>query len=129
MTVKKYGTVAAFLEDLSDERRGQVEALRAIIHAAEPSLTEHIKWNAPSYVFNGEDRITFNTHYPDRILVLLHMGATRTEDKKGVPIMDDLTGLISWNSDIRGTLSFESQADVTQKREAVTTLIKRWLAL
>jgi len=59
--MKKYLSVKEFLDDLDEDTRKQVDALREIILANVP-VSEHIKWNAPSYVFAGEDRITFNLH-------------------------------------------------------------------
>ena len=127
--MNKYLTVDEFLNDLTDDRRQQVEALRSIIKAVNPELTEHIKWNSPSYVLDGEDRITFNMHYPDQTMLLVHMGATRKETKKADPIMKDETGLIKWNSDIRGTLAFRSLGDIAQSEADITKVLSAWLLL
>ena len=127
--MNKYSTVDAFLADLSAERKQQVNLLREIIMSTNSQLAEHIKWNSPSYVFNGEDRITFNMHYPDRTMILLHMGATRKEDKKGTPIMNDATGLIKWNSDIRGTMSFSTVEEIERNKKAITDIMYSWLLL
>ena len=40
------------------------------------------------------------------------MGAKRKEDKGGKPVIEDMTGLILWNSDIRGMISFDSTEDI-----------------
>lgn len=125
----KFTSVESCLASLPPERREIVERVRQEIIQAEPKLVEHIKWNAPSYVFDGEDRITFNLHYPDKILVLIHMGATRKENKAGEPVMADASGLISWNSDIRGTITFTSLKDVEAKAGAFRTIVTQWLAL
>jgi len=127
--MNKYVSVDEFLTDLSEERRQQVEALRTIIKSVNPELTEHIKWNSPSYVLDGEDRITFNMHYPDQTILLIHMGATRKETKKADPIMKDETGLIKWNSDIRGTLAFSSLDDIVNSKADITKLLSAWLLL
>lgn len=58
--MQKYKTIDEFLSDLDAAKRQQVDILRELILKAEPKLEEHIKWNAPSYVLDGEDRITFN---------------------------------------------------------------------
>ena len=127
--MNRYLTVDEFLTDLSEERLQQVQALRAIIKNVSPELTEHIKWNSPSYILDGEDRITFNMHYPDRTMVLIHMGATRKETKKADPIMTDETGLIKWNSDIRGTLSFGNLDDITNSQADITKILSAWLLI
>jgi len=127
--MNKYVTVDEFLADLSDDRRQQVEALRTIIKNVCPELTEHIKWNSPSYILNGEDRITFNMHYPDQTMLLIHMGATRKETKKADPIMNDETGLIKWNSDIRGTLTFSSLDGIAGSQADITKILSAWLLI
>jgi uncharacterized protein YdhG (YjbR/CyaY superfamily) len=127
--MKKYTLVSEFLEDLSDDKKAQVQALRDII-IVEPGLTEHIKWNAPSYVLDGEDRITFNLRNKEEaVKLILHMGVTRREDKKAKPILDDTSGLVTWSSDIRGILSFNSLDDIESKKDSITEVIKQWLAL
>ncbi len=124
-----YLDVDQFLADLTDDRQKQVNALREIIKSTNENLTEHIKWNSSSYVLNGEDRITFNMHYPDKTMILLHMGATRKEDKKGAPIMQDDTGLIQWNSDIRGTMSFSSLDEIQDNESNITRIVRAWLSI
>lgn len=125
--MKKYSTVIEFLADLEPSERDQVEALRKII-MSNLDVTEHVKWNAPSYVFDGEDRITFNTH-GDEIKILIHMGATRKEDKNAKPILEDPAGIIKWNSNIRGTISFKDMDDIINKHPAFVDILKRWLAI
>ena len=127
--MKTYTTTDDFLADLSPERRSQVEAICTIIKTTSPELSEHIKWNSPSYVLDGEDRITLNAHYPDRIVVVIHMGGTRKEDKKGIPVLQDTSELIKWSSDIRGAISFESADDIEEKRDAFVSIIQRWLKI
>ena len=128
MDTKKYKTVDEFLSDLSDEKGSQVNVLREIILSTHNEIKEHIKWNSPSYVFENEDRITFNVvNKDDKVKIVLHMGAIRKEHKGGKPVIEDLTGLISWNSDIRGMISFDSTEDILAKREQLTDIIQRWL--
>lgn len=128
MTTKKYKTVDEFLRDLNDEKGYQVKVLREIILSTDKALTEHIKWNCPSYIFENEDRITFNiVNKDDKVKLVLHMGAKKKENKGGKPVIEDMTGLILWNSDIRGMISFDSTEDILAKREQLTGIIQRWL--
>lgn len=126
-SMKTYATVPDFLEDLDLEKRKQVKKLREIILDS-VRVTEHIKWNSPSYVYKGEDRITFNLHGND-IKILIHMGATRKEDKKAAPILEDTTGLVKWNSDIRGTISFKDMDDILAKKSQFESILHIWLML
>jgi hypothetical protein len=128
--MQKYKTVEEFLNDLSDDKRSQVDILRDLILTTEPQLKEHIKWNAPSYVLDGEDRITFNLMNKQEVVKLvLHMGATRKEDKKGEPIMQDESGLIEWSSNIRGMITLNSINDITFNMTALKIVVKDWLSI
>jgi hypothetical protein len=128
--MQKCKTVEEFMNDLSEEKRSQVDTLRDLILNTEPHLEEHIKWNASSYVLNGEDRITFNLMNKQGVVKLvLHMGATRKEDKNGAPIMQDDSGLIEWNSDIRGMITFNSLTDISSNATSLKKIIKDWLAI
>lgn len=129
-SMKKYKTLEEFFDDLDDDKSLQVKALRDLILSTEPELEEHIKWNAPSYVLNGEDRITFNLMNKQGVVKLvLHMGASRKEDKNGVPIMQDESGLIEWSSDIRGMITFMSIRDVNSNAIALKKVINDWLSI
>ena len=128
--MQKYKTVEEFLDDLSEDKRLQVDTLRDLILNAEPQLEEHIKWNAPSYILDGEDRITFNLMNRQGVVKLvLHMGATRKEDKKGEPIMQGDNGLIEWSSDIRGMITFTSIEDINSNMTTLIKIIKDWLSI
>jgi hypothetical protein len=112
----KYKTVDEFLSSQPKDKTAQIEALRHIILSTEPRLEEHIKWNAPSYVSDGIDRITFNVMNKDNtVMLVFHMGATRKENKKGTPVISDDSHLIKWASDIRGYAIFKDIEDVAQR--------------
>ena len=128
--MQKYKTVEEFLNDLDSEKRLQVDALRDIILKSGVQLEEHIKWNAPSYVLDGEDRITFNVMNKQGVVKLVfHMGATRKEDKKGSPIMQDDSGLIEWSSDIRGMITLTSLEEINSNEAAIKKIVTDWLSI
>lgn len=130
MTVEKYKNVADFIASLGEERAQQVDALRIIITSLDLELTEHIKWNAPSYVYDGEDRITFNLNNKENVVKLvLHMGATRKEDKKVEPVLNDDSGIVQWASDIRGMIAFENLADINAKENIIRNVLVDWLKI
>lgn len=105
-------------------------ALRKVILDSEPSLTENIKWNAPNYAFNGEDRVTFNVMNKEgTVKLILHMGASKQENKKAQPIIHDDSGLITWNSNIRGTLTFANIDDIHAQQQRIATIVQNWIAL
>jgi len=125
----KFQTVDEFLNGLDEPRRLQVVALREYILSVEPSLTERTKWNAPSYVKDNEDRITFNTMNKEQVVKLvLHMGATRKEDKKGQPVLKNVP-LVKWASDIRGYMTFSSIEEIESNEKEIKRIVGEWLVL
>jgi hypothetical protein len=125
----KYSTVGDFINDLSDARKAEVNALRLMIKNAHPDASEHLKWNSSSFVLDGEDRLTFSMHHPDKSMLVLHRAATRKENKNGEPIMKDDSALITWKSDIRGTLSFTSLDQIETHKSQLEKIISQWLLL
>lgn len=130
MTPSVQPTVADFVNGLDDDTRAQVQLLRDIIGELSADPSEHIKWNAPSYVLDGEDRITMNLRNKEgRVKLVLHMGATRPENKKGAPVLADDEGLVEWASDIRGLITFVDIDDIRAKQPALLRVLSRWLAI
>ncbi len=128
--MEKFKTLEEFYTSLSGDRKAQIEGIRNVIMGAEPRLVETLKWNAPNFVLDGEDRLTLNLMNKEgKIKLVFHMGATQKEDKKAHPVMTDTTGLIFWNSNIRGTITFESSQHVSQVCEQLTDLIRNWLSI
>ena len=130
MTPSAQPPVADLVSALDDQTREQVQLLRDIIASLDADLAEHIKWNAPSYVFDGEDRITMNLRNKQGLVKLvLHMGATRLENRKGTPVLLEDEGIVEWASDIRGFVTFADLADVRAKEPALRRVLARWLAI
>ncbi len=128
--MKKYKTLEEFFADQDPNKLEQVMLVREIILTAEPNLHENLKWNAPNYVYNGEDRITLNLLNKDKkVKLLVHMGAKIKEDKAASPLLQQDSGIVEWQSDIRGVVNFKDMNDIESKREALTNLIRAWLLL
>jgi hypothetical protein len=116
-----------FMTALDDDRKPLVEALLKAIIEACPTLTETIKWNAPTFCSNGKDRMTIMLHKKDRVALILHTGTRPKEDKKAPHLYMDDTELLEWNSNIRATISFSSLADFLSKRNLFQQAIRRWI--
>jgi hypothetical protein len=57
--------VEQFMAELDHPLKEGVVGLRRAILAADPGITEHVKWNAPSFRYAGEDRVTFHLEEVD----------------------------------------------------------------
>ena len=116
-----------FMTNFDDERKPLTEALRKAIIEECPPLTETIKWNSPTFCWNGKDRMTIMLHKKDRVGLILHTGAKPKEDKKAPHLYTDDTELLEWNSNIRATISFSDLADFSSKRNLFKKAVKRWI--
>jgi flagellar motor switch protein FliG len=54
--------VVEFLNNLEHPLKKEIEEVRQIILSANPHINERIKWKAPSFCIEDEDRVTFNLH-------------------------------------------------------------------
>ena len=64
--------VNAWMTKLDPEFKPAVDAVRKIIKAAGPQLTERIKWNAPSYYYK-QDIVTFGpAKAKDKVMLVFH---------------------------------------------------------
>jgi hypothetical protein len=131
--VSKQGTgrdpgtdVQAFLQGLQHGRKDEVEAVREIILSAHPGITEQIKWNAPSFCIDGDDRITFRLQPGDRVQLVFHRGAQKRDDAATFSFEDD-SGLLEWVTRDRALVTFRDLDDVAAKRAAVKDLVRRWM--
>ena len=119
-----------YLDELEHPLKQEILEMREIILESNKQLTEHIKWNAPSYVLDGVDRITFNVMNKDnRVKLVIHMGVVRKEDKKAQPILQDDGGIVQWSSDIRGYITFMNLEDITSKGPVLKNVLSEWLTI
>jgi len=116
-----------FLSKFTDERKPLVEAVLDAIKEECPELTETIKWNAPTFCYEGKDRMTLMLHKKDRVGLILHTGAVPKEDKIGTRLFQDDTGLLEWNSNIRAMITFYDLAEFSPKRDLFKKAVKRWV--
>jgi uncharacterized protein YdhG (YjbR/CyaY superfamily) len=116
-----------FMANFDDERKPLAEALLKAILEACPTLTETIKWNAPSFCYNGKDRMTLMLHKKDSVGLILHTGVKPKEDKKAPHLYTDDTELLEWNSNIRATISFSELPEFLSKRNLFKKAVERWI--
>lgn len=116
-----------FMTQFDDERKPLVAAMLKAISEVCPTLTETIKWNAPTFCDDGKDRMTFMLHKKDRVGLILHTGAKPKEDKRAPHLYTDDTELLEWNSNIRATITFSDLDEFLSKRELFKKAVNRWV--
>ena len=123
-------TVEESIAALDPAQREQVVGLRRIVLALPVDLTEHVKWNSPSYVHDGIDRITMNVRNKERaVQLVLHLDTARPEVKSAPPVMVDETGLVRWLSDIRGVITVAPGTVVDELEPRLSSVLTAWLRI
>ncbi|WJH35616.1 DUF1801 domain-containing protein [Paenibacillus sp. CC-CFT747] len=118
---------ADFMERLEHPMKAEIEEVRRLVLDACPPLTEHIKWNAPSFCWNGEDRITFNLQGKGFFRLIFHCGAKKRAAVGDGPLLEDPYGLLEWASPDRAILSFSDMEDIRTKGKQLGDLVTRWM--
>ena len=119
--------VTTFVERLAHSRKDDINALRRIVLAGDPTLTESVKWNAPSYSIDGDHRLTFRLHPRDRVEIVFHRGARRRSDAASFSFTDP-TGMIVWSTNDRGVIAFVDSATIHDQAANITELVRSWIA-
>ncbi|MCO6149024.1 DUF1801 domain-containing protein [Flavobacterium sp. NRK1] len=104
-------------------------AIRNTILNTDDLISEHIKWNAPAFYYNGEmaafnakeyrrDIVVYNIRKDDHILLIFPTG----------DVIEDTIGILEGNyTDGRRMITIKSMEDFTKKKEALQAVIKKWL--
>jgi hypothetical protein len=115
--------VDRFMSGLNHPLKEEVEQLRTAILDSNDQITEHIKWNAPSFRYAGEDRVTFRLYPEDRVQLVFHRGSEVKSDA-GDFAFDDDTGLLRWVADDRAVVALR---DAHAKQRALVDVVNRWV--
>jgi hypothetical protein len=118
--------VEVFLAALDHPFKQEILALRQIILAADPSIAEGLKWNAPSFR-TSEYFATLHLRAKDGVQVILHLGAkTRDNSSSGVVIADP-GALLEWLAKDRASAKFRDLKDIEAKQSAFANVIRQWI--
>lgn len=119
--------VRIYLENLDHPLKSEILKIREMVFKANPNLTEQIKWNAPSFCLNGEDKITFNLPpKKDSIQLVFHRGVKKKELPKEKLINDD-SGLLKWATNDRAVIKFSSMQEILENETKFIDIVQKWL--
>jgi hypothetical protein len=116
--------VDRFMSGLDHPLKEGIERLRTAILDSNDGITEHVKWNAPSFCYAGEDRVTFRLYPVDRAQIVFHWGS-RVKDDAGSFVFEDDTGLLRWVATDRAVVTLRDAE--TEQRDFVS-VVNRWVA-
>ncbi|RWY50291.1 DUF1801 domain-containing protein [Mucilaginibacter gilvus] len=123
--------VDAFMQKLGQPMKDVLQALREIILAADSEVGEHIKWNAPSFLYTGE-MASFNPkEYKRHIIVsnFFKQDCIRLVFPSGF-LLNDTSGMLEGDyADGRRVALFFNMQDVESRKIALQHFIKNWISL
>ncbi|MEQ1723586.1 MAG: DUF1801 domain-containing protein [Pseudobdellovibrio sp.] len=120
----KLREVQTFINNLKHPMKMDVQRVRNAIHDCMPGITEQLKWKAPSFIYEGDDRITFNFTSEKNLKLILHRGA-KVKDASDFNF-EDTSGLIVWKAKDRGEITLSGTEDVSKNLNVLTPLFRAW---
>ena len=118
--------VDRFMATLDHPRKEEIAQVRAIILAADPGITERIKWKAPSFCFGGDDRVTLRLQPQNRLQLIFHRGV-KVKDSTNF-VFDDPTGLLQWITPDRASITLHTRQEITDHEVALKAVVAKWMA-
>lgn len=112
---------------LEHRSKNEIQAIRGLMLAADPSISEGIKWNAPSFR-TTEYFATTNLREKQGVGVILHLGAKVREVPPGGLPIDDPDKLLKWLARDRAVVVFKDINDFNAKKTAFLSIIRSWIA-
>ncbi|MCD6062105.1 MAG: hypothetical protein K0R82_16 [Flavipsychrobacter sp.] len=112
--------VSEYMSQLEHPFKTEIEALRTIITNASSKLQERVKWNAPSYHYNGYDMAAFHPREQKfvHIVFVFHNGTMVESD-----------GLLEGDYKDRRMAKFYSMEDIKAKKAALEKAVNEWVRL
>ncbi len=104
--------VKQWLSKLDTPVKKEIEAVRKIIKASTPKLSERIKWNAPSYYYK-EDIVTFGPYKKDKLLLVFHHPSVVKID----------SALLQGNYKDRRLVYFKNKAEAEKNKKEISRII------
>ena len=118
--------VETFLAGLEHPFKPEILALRRVILAADPSITEGIKWNAPSFR-TTEYFATVHLRAKDGVQLILHLGAKKRASGTPKGQVADPESLLSWLGEDRASVTIRTMEELEDRCAALADIIRQWI--
>lgn len=99
-------------------------ALRKLVAGSHPDVAEHVKWKGPSFLIDGDDRISLGVARGGAVRAVLHRGV-KAKPTEGF-VFEDEWGLVKWAAVDRGVVAFADTTEVEANAEPFKALCRRW---
>lgn len=117
--------VDQFMSQLDHPLKDGIEQVRSSVLGSNQQITEHIKWNAPSFCYEGEDRVTFRLAPGGEVQLIFHRGA-KVRDSTDF-VFEDRTDLLKWVTADRAIVTLGDMEDVKANIPALVDVINQWV--
>ena len=119
--------VTEFLNELNHPFRNEIEELRDVILASDKNLVENIKWNAPNYSFENEDRITMRIQpLTTKVQLIFHRGAKKQEQPRD-KLIESKSKMLVWKENDRAIITFKNSQEIEDGKAELEKIINEWL--
>ena len=108
--------VEAWLADYDNPMKPVVCAVREVILAVDPRMTECIKWKSPTFTFEG-NLASFNPRSKKHASLMFHVGAKIPGEH---PVLEG-------GGDTARYIRFASLDDVEAKRADLEAVVRAWI--
>ncbi|CAH0995503.1 hypothetical protein EMA8858_01626 [Emticicia aquatica] len=116
--MKDVEKVSVYMQQLNHPLKAEIEVLRTIIKETDASISERIKWNAPSY-YCKEDFLTFNHRMQDKVHLIFH--------NDSIPKVSST--ILEGDYKDRRMVYFKDMTDVLSKKTELQRVITELLVL
>lgn len=114
------------MASLAHPAKKEIQALRRVVLGADPSISEGVKWNAPSFRTH-EYFATMHLRVKKGVMLVLHFGAKARATGVVRDSIEDPAGLLKWVADDRATVSFEDLSDMRAKTAPCQAILRQWI--
>lgn len=123
----KSKVVTEFLNELNHPFKNEIEELRDYILASNKDLTENIKWNAPNYCFENEDRLTMRIHpITTKVQLIFHRGAKKQDQPKD-KLIENKSKMLVWKENDRAIITFKNSQEIENGKTELEKIINEWI--
>lgn len=118
-------TVEKYLQDLHHPQLKTILLMRDLI--LQFDVVENIKWNSFNYIYNGDDRLTFNLTGKGYFRIILHTGVKVSNIDIQKLFTDEKIELLTWLTKNRAIIKIDDNFDFNQNIVQLKSIISLWL--
>jgi len=118
--------VIEFLDKLEHPLKREIEEIRKIILNSNKRITEHIKWNAPSFCIENEDRVTMKLYPEKNIQLIFHRGA-KVKAQPKEKLISGHSSFLKWPANDRAVATFANMGEIKLNEKVLSEIINEWI--